>query len=157
FAVQDDIAHSVVKELRTTLLGEADDSNASGAARAEVARAAKGRGTNTEAHRLYLLARHLIDRHNREDIARGIEYLKQALAQGPEFALGWAELSRAHMKETDFGWVPAAEGYGRARETAERALGLEPDLAEAYAGMARIRIMHEWDWRGADAANARAL
>ncbi len=44
FAVQDDIAQSVVKELRTTLLGEAPDSDASGLARAEVAAAAKGHG-----------------------------------------------------------------------------------------------------------------
>ena len=45
FAVQDDIAQSVVKELRTTLLGEAPDSEASGEAKAEVAAAARGRGS----------------------------------------------------------------------------------------------------------------
>src|SRR6185369_16120209 len=66
FAVQDDIARSVVKELRTALLGEEADSDASGAAKADVARAARGRGTDPEAHRLYLLARHLIDRLTRE-------------------------------------------------------------------------------------------
>jgi len=38
FAVQDDIAKSVVRELRTTLLGEEANSNASGEARAEVER-----------------------------------------------------------------------------------------------------------------------
>src|SRR5262249_45341202 len=43
FAVQDDIAQSVVKELRTTLLGEAPDSDASAEAKADVARAAAGR------------------------------------------------------------------------------------------------------------------
>ncbi|HEU4724356.1 MAG TPA: serine/threonine-protein kinase, partial [Candidatus Eisenbacteria bacterium] len=37
FAVQDDIAQSVVKELRTTLLGEAPDSKAGEAAKADVA------------------------------------------------------------------------------------------------------------------------
>ncbi len=46
FAVQDDIAQSVVKELRATLLGEAVDTDASGEVRAEVSRAAKGRGTD---------------------------------------------------------------------------------------------------------------
>src|SRR4029434_9766927 len=49
FAVQDDIAQSVVKELRTTLLGETPDSDASGEAKAEVAKAAEGRGANPEA------------------------------------------------------------------------------------------------------------
>ena len=62
--MQDDIAQSVVKELRTTLLGEEADSQASGEVKAEVARAAKGRATDPEAHRLYLLARHLLDRLN---------------------------------------------------------------------------------------------
>src|SRR6266850_6235185 len=44
FAVQDDIAQSVVKELRTTLLGEQPDSEASGLAKADVAVAEKGHG-----------------------------------------------------------------------------------------------------------------
>ena len=157
FAVQDDIAHSVVKELRTTLLGEAADSDASGAAKAEVARAAKGRGTDPEAHRLYLLARHLIDRITREEVAKAIEYLKQALERDPEFALAWAELGRAHAREADAGWAPVAEGYGRAREAVERALALEPDLAEGHAMMGWIRMMHDWDWQGAEASLARAL
>jgi len=157
FAVQDDIAHSVVKELRTTLLGESDDSDASGAARADVARAAKGRGTDPEAHRLYLLARHLVDRLTREDTAKGIEYLKQALAQDPAFALAWTELSRAYGTEADFGWAPVAEGYGRARQTAERALVMEPDLAEGHLRMAAIRGSHDWDWARAEASVARAL
>ena len=56
FAVQDDIAQTVVKELRVLLLGQDADSKTSGEARAEVAAAAAGRGTNPEAHRLYLPA-----------------------------------------------------------------------------------------------------
>src|SRR6185312_10821164 len=83
FAVQDDIAHAVVKELRTTLLGEEADSRASGEVRAEVARAAKGRGTDPEAQRLYWQGRHLVDRFTREDTAHGIAYLKQALERDP--------------------------------------------------------------------------
>src|SRR5262245_52060372 len=67
FAVQDDIAKSVVKELRTTRLGEEADSKASGEAKAEVSKAARGRATNAEAHRLYLQARFLIDRFSRAD------------------------------------------------------------------------------------------
>jgi hypothetical protein len=51
FAVQDDIAQSVVKELRTTLLGESADSDASGRAKADVAAAVMGHGRNPEAHR----------------------------------------------------------------------------------------------------------
>jgi glycosyltransferase involved in cell wall biosynthesis len=45
---------------------------------AEVAKAAKGRGTDPEAHRLYLLAMHLFGRQTRADTAKGIEYLVRA-------------------------------------------------------------------------------
>jgi heptosyltransferase-2 len=114
FAVQDDIAQSVVKELRTTLLGETADAKASGAAKAEVAMAVRGRSTDPEAHRLYLQARPLLDRRTREDTAKGIGYLKDALALDAGYALAWAELCRAYAGEADRGYVPVAEGYGRA-------------------------------------------
>jgi serine/threonine protein kinase/tetratricopeptide (TPR) repeat protein len=157
FAVQDDIAQSVVKELRTTLLGEEADSDASGAAKAEVARAAKGRATDPEAHRLYLLARHLTDRFTREDVAKAIAYFKQALALDPEYALAWAELARTYCSEAAHGWSPLAEGVGRAREAVERALSLEPDLAEGRVALAYIQLNYDWDWRGAEASIGRAM
>jgi TolB-like protein/Tfp pilus assembly protein PilF len=157
FAVQDDIAQSVVKELRTTLLGEEADSDASGRARAEVAQAAKGRGTDPEAHRLYLLARHLVARFSRTEIAKAIEYLKHALALDPGFALAWTELGRAHLLEAYLGWVPAGEGYERAREAVAHALSLDPELAEAHARMGRIQMSYDWDWHRAEASFARAL
>jgi tetratricopeptide (TPR) repeat protein len=157
FAVQDDIAHSVVKQLRTTILGEDEDSKASEEARAEVARAAKGRGTSPEAHRLYLQARHLNERRAREDTSKGIDYLKQALELDPEFALAWAELGTAYAIEGAGGWAPAAEAFKRAREAIERALSLEPDLAEGHAEMGRLRMLNDWDWPGAEASLQRAL
>jgi TolB-like protein/tetratricopeptide (TPR) repeat protein len=157
FAVQDDIAQSVVRELRTTLLGEAPDSDASGQARAEVAQAAMGRGSDPEAHRLYLLGRHFLDRGSREDVTTGIAYLKQALEIDPAFALGWAELSRAFAREAGAGWVPPSEAYARAREAVQRALSLKPDLGEAHAGLARIRLYQDWDWRDVEASARRAL
>ena len=76
FAVQDDIARSVVKELRATLLGEVADSAASDRAKAEVSGRHKGRSTDPEAHRLYLLARHFMDQYSRESTAKAIAYLR---------------------------------------------------------------------------------
>ena len=157
FAVQDNIAQSVVRELRTALLGEEADSSASGEVRAEVAKAAQGRGTNPEAHRIFLQARHLIDQGPRADAAKAIEYLKQALELDPLYALAWAELSGAYAREADRGWVPPAEGYGRAREAVERALALEPDLADGHSKMGWIQLNYERDWRGAGVSLRRAL
>ncbi len=75
----------------------------------------------------------------REDTAKGIEYLKQALELDPEFALAWAELAGAYVVRANFSWGPVEEDYARAREAVERALALEPDLAEAHLEQGWIR------------------
>ena len=157
FAVQDDIAQAVVKELRATLLGETAQTKAGTEATEAVAAAVKGRSTNPEAHRLFLQARYFIDRTTQEDTAKGRGYLHQALALEPEFALAWAELGRAHLADANWGWAPAAEGFGRAREAVTRALALEPDLPEALVALGWIQMLHDRDWRGSEASYRRAL
>ena len=156
FAVQDDIAQSVVKELRTTLLGEEADSDARSRVKAEVSQAARGRSTDPEAHRLYMLARHSMDQFSREATAKAIGFLEQAVARDPEFAHAWAELSVAYAREVGFVLVPAAEGYRRSRQAVERSLGLEPTLADGHAQLAWLRLFYDWDWRGAETSLARA-
>jgi TolB-like protein/Tfp pilus assembly protein PilF len=157
FAVQDDIAQSVVKELRSALLGEKRDASASAAAKAEVLAAAKGRGENVEAYGLYLQGRFFEDRLTRDNTAKGLEYYRQALDLDPEYALAWAGLSRVYATQAGNSWLPIAEGFGKAREAAERALQLAPDLAEAHAALGEILIFYNWEWHGADASLRRAL
>jgi serine/threonine-protein kinase len=152
FAVQDDIAQSVVKELRAALLGDMGRDVI-----AEVANAARGRATDPAAHRLYLLGRYFITRLNREDLARAIQNLQEAVRMDPEFALGWAELGSAYTRAATFGLAPKEEAIRNAREAAERALAIEPDLVEAHARLAAIRMFHDWDWKGAEASYSRAL
>src|SRR5262245_49034043 len=156
FAVQDDIARSVVKEPRTTLLGQEAGSNASGEAKAEVARAAKGRSSDAEAHRLYLQGLHMLDVLSREETEKGIEYLKQAVARDPGFALAWTQLGYAYTRQAGYGWAPPEEAWTLAWEASERALALEPELAEAHLQMVWMQSANGWDWRAARAAMARA-
>jgi TolB-like protein/Tfp pilus assembly protein PilF len=156
FAVQDDIAQSVVKELRVALLGEEPDSHAITRVKEDVANAARGRPTDPEAYRLYLLARHFIDRWTQEDMTKGIQHLKEALARDPEFAVGWAELSRAYTIEAGSGWDSPAEANERARQAAERALTLRPDLPDGHVRLAWVQMTHDWDWQGAQASLRRA-
>ena len=157
FAVQDDIAQSVVKELRTTLLGEAVLGNEAREVTAQVAIAVKGRATDAEAYQFYLQARYFIERDNREDTTRAFGYLERALVRDPAFALAWTELARAHMSTAGHEWVPAATAFERAREAVASALASEPDLAEGYTALGWIQMMYDWDWSGAEASYVRAL
>jgi hypothetical protein len=148
FVVQDDIAQSVVKELRSALLGEAIDAKASADVKAEVAAASTGRADDPEAFRLYLQGRFLFERMTAESVAHGVELMRAAVERDPTFALGWAGLSAGYGVEAGYGWAPVHEGYARSRAAAERALALAPDLAEAHVALASVLVSHDWDWPG---------
>jgi serine/threonine protein kinase/tetratricopeptide (TPR) repeat protein len=157
FAVQDDIAQSVVKELRTTLFGQVPDSDASGRAQADVAVAAKGYGNNPEAHRLYLHGKYFLERLTEEDTAKGLQYLQEAVALDSAHAAAWSEISRAHANAGGYGWEPVVDAYRKARTAAERALELAPDLTAAHVRLSGIQRAHDLDWKAAEASVRRAL
>src|SRR5262245_17945033 len=148
FAVQDDIARSVVKELRAALLGEESGSSASGRTRAEVAQAAKGRGTDPEAHRLYLQACYLIDRAAREEMEQGLALLERALTMDPRNARAWAKLGKALNNLEVEGALSPEETISRSRAAADRAIELEPEAPEGHSLLGWHRAFHDWDWRG---------
>lgn len=155
--VQADIAHAVVEELKTTLLGEHASFAASTDAKAEVQAATGGRTDDPEAYRLYLQGRFYVLRITEADVARGIGLYRQALERDPKFALAWAGLSWAYHAQAGHGWLPVAEGMGQARDAAQRALALAPDLAEGHVALAWVLADHDWDWRSAQSELERAL
>jgi len=157
FAVQDDIAGSVVKELRARLLGEKPGTDATGKVNSEVAAAVRGRAANPEAQRLMLLGRYFLDRTTREDTTKAITFFREALDLDPQFSLCWAELGRAYSIEAGRGWEPVGPGFDRSREATQRALELEPNLAEAHAQLGRIQLAHDWNFSDAQLSYRRAL
>jgi TolB-like protein/cytochrome c-type biogenesis protein CcmH/NrfG len=157
FAVQDDIAQSVVKELRAALLGEGLGAVADAKAKAEVQAAASGRADNPEAYRLYLQGRYFIERMTQTDLARSVDYFRQAIALDPDFALGWTGLSQACYIQAGYGWAPLSEGFERARDAAKRALSIAPDLAEGHVCLGHVHEGYDWDWKAANDEYQRAF
>ena len=156
FAVQDDIAQTVVGALREMLVGGAPGAAATGSVSKEVAAASRGRSDNPEAYRLYLQGRYLIDRLTGPDITRGVEYLRAAIALDPEFALAHAAESRAHSYEGGWGLRTPQDATQLARASALRSLALERDLVEALLAIGTLQMWHDWDWAGARASLGRA-
>ena len=157
FAIQDDIAHSVVEELRPRLTGTAADTSLNKQVAAVVADAAKGRAANPEAHRLMLLGRHLADRRTPDDMAKAVEYFEQALEIDPQNARCWLEIGFAQYLRAGNSFIDFAQGYEAARTASETALRVEPDLGGGHALLARVKMLRDRDFRGADEAIRRAL
>ena len=85
------------------------------------------------------------------------KYFERATQLDPSYALAWAWLSRARHWQVEEGLIPTAEGRRLACEAIERALALDPNLAEAHNQIARIKRYVDLDWAGADASIQRAI
>jgi tetratricopeptide (TPR) repeat protein len=114
-------------------------------------------GSTSEAYNLYLQARYFRGRNTKQDLENAIRYYERALQLDPGYALAWVGLSTAHGAQGVSGYVPVDEGFRKSRREAEKALALDPNLAEAHAALGQVRSFYDWDWSGADVAHKEAL
>jgi tetratricopeptide (TPR) repeat protein len=84
-------------------------------------------------------------------------YYERATRLDPSYALAWAGLSRVRNWQVNAGFIPAKEGHRLARQTAERALALNPSLAAAQTQIGRIQQHVDFDLPGAVASFRRAI
>ncbi|MDX1503913.1 MAG: protein kinase, partial [Thermoanaerobaculia bacterium] len=144
FTVQADIARSVARALQVELLG------------------AEGlelhpRGRDGAAYDLVLKGKYLSDRNSREELETAVRYYEQALELDRRYALAWALLGEARVRQASLGFLTVEEGFEGARRAAERALGLDDSLAEGWALEAQVASNYDWRWEDAARAAQRAL
>jgi len=136
FAIQDEISLAVTDALKLRLLGE------------EKKKIVKRHTENFKAYRAYLKGRYHWFIRSSESIERAIEYLKEAVAIDPEYALAYAGLADCYWVLSIYLPVDPEEIYPKAKAAAMKALELDDSLAEAHAALACIMINYEWDWAG---------
>jgi serine/threonine-protein kinase len=144
FAVQNEIAQSIVKALEPELGTTAAST------------APRGPGTaNPEAYDLYLRGLYLVERRG-PGVARAADYFSQAVAKDSMFARGYAQLAAALEFFPYFAGTPASRIEGRATEAARRALEIDPGLAEPHVALAMAH-MHAFRWNEANAEFRHAI
>jgi len=130
FALQEEIARSIADALQRKLV------------------AVKAATTNLGAHDLYLRGLYFLNRRTANALAEAAEYLEQAIAEDPRYALAYVGLADATALRITFGAVAPAEVLPRAKAAALRALALDPALAEAHASMGQI-YAYDYEWPAA--------
>jgi tetratricopeptide (TPR) repeat protein len=110
---------------------------------------------NPEAHRLYLLGRYEFGKYSEAGWTSSIRYYEQALKLDPNYALAYCGLADTYAY---MGGVvmPSKEAVVKEKEFAERALQLEPQLAEAHLSLAGA-LGGAFDWRNAQVEFDRAI
>ena len=146
FTAQDEIARSVSDALQLKLL-----------AAGSTLPFANSRTANSQAYEAYLQGRYFSARgQDQQDLQKALFYAEQAIQLDSSYAPAWAQ--RAHLLErlASLAIIDSADGFRRARESADKAIALDPGLAEAYLALGLVQADHDWDWKGADATLRKA-
>ena len=142
--VQNDIAREVSQRLRSQLSA------------ADQQKLTLGSTENPEAYQLYLKGEHYTGKFTKDGFDKGIDYLNQAIALDPNYALAYSELASNYINQDDWFMAPREAGP-KAREAARKALTLDESDAEAHVALAIESQWYEWDWSAAEREFKRAI
>jgi adenylate cyclase len=161
FAVQTELAQTIVEQLRGRFDGADPRSTAKEKIHAEVQAAEKGGTKNVDAHQLYLQGRFYENRHSEKTAREALVAYQHAVELDPGFALAWAGVAGTN------GWLAAFATEGgqkafdahlsSARDAVTRALSIEPDLPEALLARGSIETNFDFNWNAASQTVSKAL
>ena len=117
FVTQDEIAASVVDALKLTLLDDPPRTDP----------------VDSEAYVLYLQAVQEGNHLTTAALAQSNAMLEQVLTIAPGYARAWRLLARNYAVQAQRGTLPRDEGFALARKAIDRALAIDPELAEAHS------------------------
>ncbi len=145
FAIQDEIARSVVEALRVELLGESD------------APLVTAMTDNLEAYELYLKGRHYWSRRYEFGLQTALQYFEEASEKDPAFALPYTGIADTHAVLGLYAFVPPLEARERARAALEKATALGPELPEVLFSRAFFGWIFDGHLDESERTLARAL
>jgi len=137
FVIQSDIAKNVAKQLQSILSPE------------EIEQIEKRHPKNTEAYDKYLMGQYLCLKRDSLSIRKGIEYFEQALEIDSTYTLAYSGLADGYYALSFTGNIARNSGYDKAYKMAEKALEIDPTLAEAYAVLGVVSYFGYWKWEEA--------
>ena len=142
-AVQTEVAQQVVQVLQVKLGVEATRA------------LARTSTDNPEAHRLYLLGRYHFGKLTEASLTNAIQFFTQALQQDPSYALAYCGLADCYAWMGG-GLLSGKEAWAKEKELAQKALALDPNLADAHLSLG-MALAGAFDWNGGEQEIKRAL
>jgi len=143
-ATQREIASAIAEKLQLQLTGEEKG-------------LAKRYTDNNEAYQLYLKGRYHYAKRTKADLEQSIEEFKQAIALDPNFALAFVGMSDSYQVMPSYVYLSGKDAIPQAKAAAQRALQIDPNLAEAHASYAAALTFVDLNWAEAEREYKRAL
>jgi TolB-like protein/DNA-binding winged helix-turn-helix (wHTH) protein/Tfp pilus assembly protein PilF len=141
------VAEAIAGEIQVTVTAE------------ERQRLQQNRKISPQALDNYLRGRYFWNRRTEEGLGRAAQYFQKSIASDPTFAAAYSGLADSYSLLGSIGvdGMPPNKAMPLAKAAAQKALEMDPRLAEAHASLAYVKLSYDWDLRGADAEFSRAL
>jgi len=135
--LQTEIARDVSGKLKMRLSGEDEQ------------KLTKEYTANPKAFEAYLKGRFYWGKRTGDSLKQGIVFFNQAIELDPNYALAWSGLADSYNVLYWYTSIPWKETYPKARAAAEKAVALDPELAEARVSLAS-NLYERWDITAAE-------
>ena len=143
--LQSEVAQAIAREIKVAVTPQ------------ESARLAASRPVNPEAHEAYLKGNYFWGGMNVRNWHKSIEYFQQAIDKDSTYALAYAGMAKAYDTLGSMNAMRPRDAWPKVRAYAEKALALDPSLAEGMLLMADVTFASDWDIKGAEAYYKRAI
>jgi TolB-like protein/DNA-binding winged helix-turn-helix (wHTH) protein/Tfp pilus assembly protein PilF len=143
-SVQQEVAQSIANEVEIKLTPERQALQVSATP------------VNPAALEAYLKGRYYLTKTTGRDFQRALEYFQQSTELDANFALAYASLGETY-NALNTGYLAPVEAGPRAKAAAMKALELDESLPLAHSVLARVRLIYDWNWPGAEQEFLRSL
>ena len=147
FTVQDEIAHTIARELRVLFP----------VAGAQTPTTVRKPTESSEAYSLYLRGLHCWNQWTPNTTEEALGHFRDALTLDPDFALAYTGVARCYTHLGTSGRLPGEGAYPAAQEAAQRAIELNPEIAESHISLGLVRLFYDWDLAAARSCLERAI
>jgi len=145
FAIQSEIAQQVAQALKIQLLQDE---------RKEVE---KRTTESTEALMMYLKGRYYWNERTKDGVAKAMKYFEEAIKLDRRYALAYSGVADCYTISADWFWMDPNDAFPRAREYDNKALEIDPKLAEAHASLGIIYNSYDGKWSESEGEFRQAI
>lgn len=144
-SLQSELAHDIAEQVRANISSE------------EQLLLAPAGTIEPAAYESYLRGRSFWNQRTPAGLKQSIIHFQRAIELNPRYAEAYSGLADAYtaLGYTSY-WAPK-DSFPKARESANKALQIDSNLAEARASLAYIKLYYDWDWKGAEEEFQKAI
>jgi TolB-like protein len=132
-ALHSELARAIATEIQVNLTPE------------ERQKLTVARPVDVRAYEAYLKARFHWNKLTPDGLKKAIGHFQDAIAKDPTYSAAYSGLADCSSRLGFWGFASPEQGYGAAKAAAQKAVELDPALAEAHASLAWAIMHYDWD------------